>query len=541
MAEEVLGVFPCIVRKEATSLYITTDRVIFHTTGSTAEESLVIPLPYISGFQMNKPRPELPPNQQKALIKIQYRDEESSELRDRVIDFTGDERFGNCVSCERILRDHAGDKAEERRTRLKREQERVEASRREFLAANPDVQAMFVYLTAEGGLSVDDFWEQYRDEMALRTVPDPEEDGLNGPGAIPVPLRRPDMLESDLSANVLTVSGGRKESEITREMADEIFLQFPKAKELFEQLVPSTISEKNFWKRFFHSQYFNLSQGTVVHASSRPDQVFDSLIHTGADTRQQVPLKPGSLAVDPEIDLTSDYLTNDTGVFSFREHETDQASESAKLAHTTLISRFNRAAEHHNNSDVNKGDEVEALHWRRRKLLENESEAPKEEAELTKAEIERLRRVRPLRFVGEKQDISSNIKTTPGIYVGMDGVAKTTLDLTAELVAPQSANAAAEPTRKARKLEASSEGAEVNEYLERVVELVKFFYASKLSDIAKREKLLKTMQSVKTDMNNLLVPKLRFATDWTPTVSMINSMVSNAETLHANLSRNSIK
>jgi hypothetical protein len=190
---------------------------------------------------------------------------------------------------------------------------------------------------------------------------------------------------------------------------------------------------------------------------------------------------------------------------------------------------------------VNKGDEVEALHWRRRKLLENESEAPKEEAELTKAEIERLRRVRPLRFVGEKQDISSNIKTTPGIYVGMDGVAKTTLDLTAELVAPQSANAAAEPTRKARKLEASSEGAEVNEYLERVVELVKFFYASKLSDIAKREKLLKTMQSVKTDMNNLLVPKLRFATDWTPTVSMINSMVSNAETLHANLSRNSIK
>ena len=550
MSEEVLGVFPCLVRKQPTSLYITTDRLIFHASGSTAEDSYVVLLPRILGFIMNKPRPELPPEQQKALIKIQYRETGSSEILDRVIDFSGEDRFNNCIFCETILRENAGDKAEERRMRIKREQDRISAFRRQILEENPDKKSMFIYLTGEGGLSVDDFWEQYSDELMLKH-PDAGAESTVRSSAIPVPLRRPDLLQSDLSSNVLTVSG-RKETEMTREKADEIFKQFPKAKELYEQLVPSTISEKNFWKRFFHSQYFNLSQGNFVSPGTRADALFDSLV---AENRPVT--KPGSLAVDAEIDLTGDYSVGDSGVFSFREKGSDQANqaeagsrlpENQRQAHSTLISRFNQVGTSSVLKTPSYGDDIETLRSRRQ-FLDREldtdpirvelSSLKESDAPVSKAEIEKLRRVRPLRLVRKRNFTSSEPMI---VSAGMEGVAKATLELTAELVAPASLQAkTAETNRKARKLEASPDACEVNEYVERVVELLRFFYASKIEEIEKREKLLGTLLSVKNEMNNVLVPKLRLATEWTGTVNMVNSMVANAESINANLSRNFVK
>lgn len=541
MTEEVLGVFPCIVRKQSTSLYITTDRIICHSIGSTVEDSQVILLSNISGFQMNKPRPELPPEQQKALIKIQYRDVDSTELRDRVIDFTGDDRIANCGSCEKILRENAGDKAEERRARLKRDQKRVAASRRLFLAENPDAQAMYVYLTGEGGLSVDDFWDHYSEEMNQKSPEAGEEFRSIPSGAIPAPLRRPDLLHAeDFSSNVLTVTT-RKETEMTREKAGEIFLQFPKAKELFDQLVPSTISEKNFWKRFFHSQYFNLSQGIYVPTGGRADAVFDSLV-----TENEKP--GGFLTVDPEIDLTTDYLLGDSGVFAFGEkgaESGDKLKPSETQAHSTLISRFNRSAANLS-EHFSRDGAAEALNARRHHVdreldqdpIRFELSSKETEKELSKAEIEKLRKIRPLRVLKGIRAWTFPPETST-ITVGMEGVAKSTLELTAELVAPASLAAKAENSRKARRLEASPEAAEVNEYVDRVVELLRFFYASKLSDIEKREKLLKTLQSVKNEITHVVVPRMKLATEWTATVNMIGSMVSNAESLHANLARNS--
>ena len=71
MAEEVLGVFQCLVKKLPTTLYVTTDRMIMHAVGTAIEEAQVILLSSVLGFMLNKPRPGLAESEQKTLIKIQ--------------------------------------------------------------------------------------------------------------------------------------------------------------------------------------------------------------------------------------------------------------------------------------------------------------------------------------------------------------------------------------------------------------------------------------------------------------------------------------
>ena len=531
MAEEVLGVFPCVVRKQPNSLYITTDRLIFHALGSTADESFVILLRDVSGFIMNKPRPELPPEEQKALIKIQFRTPGSSDIQDRVIDFSGDDRFTSCNTCESLLRQRAGDKAEERRLRIKEEQDRISATRRRFLESHPDIHSMYVYLVSEGGLTPEDFWEQYQDQLVDDS---PDSHGFNA--AIPIPLRQPDLMSSDMASNVVS-AGDRREITMTPERADEIFNQFPRARELYQQLVPNTISEKNFWKRFFHSQYFNLSQGSHAGGggASRNDAVFDSLLVSSA----QPASKPGELPVDPEIDLTVDWFVAESGVFAFRESGSDSANKlevggkiSGKdgVAHSTLVKRFNESS----NMGVRlvPTDESQSLHQRREISHEPSNVGAEDGPVVTRAEIERLRRVRKTVDVDMSQQVEV-VPVTAEITKGMDGVARATLDLTAELVVRPNA-ARTESSRKMRKLE--SESGELDEYIDRVTELLRFFYNSKVRDGDKRGKLLANLNKIRNEINNVLLPKIRH--EWIPTVNMMNNMVSNAETVHANISRN---
>lgn len=547
MAEEVLGSYPCIVRKQNVTVYITTDRMIFHTLGTTADESQVILLANVSGFVMNKPRPELPPEQQKALIKIQYRESGGTELLDRVVDFSGDQKFENCRSCEALLRQHAGDKAEERRLKAKGQQDRIASARRRFLAENPDVEAMFVYLTTEGGLSQEDFWEQHEDQVIDREQQVGDCD--RSYQAIPVPLRRPDLLSADVSSNVLNISE-KKGIAMTPEKADEIFQQFPRAKQLFDQLVPNAISEKLFWKRFFHSQYFSLSQGQSWASSgpspaTKSDAIFDSMLQEQPDREQKG--RPGEIVVDPDIDLSGDWYVAESGVFAFREAGADSANRlevggkvpiKDSQAHTHLVKRFNAFV---NLGAANAQESVELLGKRRTieatvHKSNHEPESMHDTEHISRTEIERLRRTRrkietngaaalAIRFGIKQQEISS----------GMTGVPEATVRLTQELVIRPAG--LGDIARKAKKLETLPEAIDLNEYLDRVMELLRFFYGSKMKEGDKRSRLLSNLNKVRTELNNALVPRIR--TEWNPTVNMITQMISNAEIVNATLERNS--
>lgn len=534
MAEEVLAVFPCIVRKQTGSVYITTDRLIFHAVGSAAEDAQVILLTSISGFIMNKPRPELPQQDQKGLIKIQFRPPGSPESMDRVIEFTGDERFKNVLQCDELLRHHAGDKAEERRVKAKKEAERITAARVEFLNRNPDIRIMHDYLVSEegGGLSPEEFWEQYRDQLILH-----DQDVASSESTVPVPLRRPDLLSTDLAANVLIGNNERKnEVNLSPERVAEIFEQFPKAKALFDQLVPASISEKNFWKRFFQSQYFNLSQGKTGTGS---DTVFDTLREAN---NCQLGLRPGELLVDFEVDLTSDGLIREDHVFCALEGTAPEETGG----HVTLIKRFNDYSTKSMKTDERRGqgDLGEAMRLRR-EIAESKSHtysmredlSHEDAPTISKADIEKLRKVRTrVDVVLSDRDQDMTFKE---IQPGLDGVAKATVEMTTELVSPAELLGGAELGRKISKLSKLPEATEIDEYLDRIIELSKFYFSSKLGDTEKHRKLVGKLNSLTLEMNNSLLPKLKHPSEWMGTLSMINNLVRNVEVVNANLARNS--
>ena len=545
MAEEVLGVYPCLVKKLPTTVYITTDRMIMHSTGTAIEEAQVVMLSSVSGFMLNKPRQGLPPAEQKTLIKIQFREAGSLEMTDRVIDFTGDDRFSDILKCEDLLKERAGDKAEERRVKLKKEAEKVTTLRTQFLEANPDVHMMFEYLTSPegGGFLPDEFWEQYKDQLVDM---DKERSGLVS--AVPAPLRRPDMIQNDVSANILIQSAERKnELNVTAEKAEEIFTQFPKAKELYDQFVPTAISEKNFWKRFFQSQYFNINQGHTVHTASAPgttkDTIFDSMNETGSRGVPQV--RPGEILVNPEIDLSTDWSIADSGVFSYRENGSDASQKvetsgkvppKESVPHSALIRRFNEFSATH--PPLTTEEDLISTLRKRIDLMSSSDPEPvsfQTETLVSKSEIERLRTQRAEITESCPSWEKFSLVTTP-IVPGADGVAGATIELTTELVSPLTMSVSSEVSRRIKKLSTTDESRQLDDYVDRVCELIRFFYSCKIADTDKRSKLIVTLNKLKNDINNSFVPKAKYATDWMSTVTMLNGMISNIEIVNANIS-----
>ena len=493
---------------------------------------------------MNKPKAGIPPDQQKALIKITYRVPDAAAVIDRVLDFSGEERFGNCSKAEEILRENAGDKAETRRLLLEEEERRLSVARKKFLDENPEVLRRYHYLTTEGGLSIEEFWDQHDNMLMMSSV---QGESKAEAATIPAPLRRPDSLHGDLAANLVALTD-KKEFLVSADQAREIFVQFPKAKELYDQLVPNSISEKNFWRRFFQSQYFSISQGTSLAGGNKHDAVFDTLL---SSLEKRWETKPGYLPLDPEIDLTTDYLVPDSGVFAFRDMGNDSSNKrevggklpvNQAVAHETLVSRFNNSIS--NSISATTEDEMKVLNTRKH-LLENEESLDPIVNELTrpvealetvvsKAEIERLRRTRRKYAIHVKSCLSTDEYDQPiqRVLPGLPGAAECLLHMTQELVVPPSAGI--ETSRKARKLASSAESSEVDELLERAVELLRYFFVSKRDEREKRNRTLQALESLRSQISNAST-RMKFQTEWGASFSSVVSMILNANDIHASL------
>jgi hypothetical protein len=537
--EKVLGVFPSIVRRKPAQAFFTSDRLILHASGSSIDDAEVIQMANITGHILNKPKVDLPQDQQKALVKIFYRDSNIPEPCEIVIDLTGGERFSYQTQVDALLRQFAGDKAEMRRTLLQQQQQRVKEQRQRFLSENPDIGNRFIFLTQEGGLSPEEFWEQHEDALLLL-----DSDEKSDKTSVPIPLRRPNILRPEIALNVTD----RKELEISVERAEEIFSQFPNAKELFDQLVPTTISEKNFWRRFFHSQYFNLTQGIEASSAAKQDPYFDSLLKP---QEAKVQIRPGFLPVDPEIDLTSDYLVSDDTVFAFREDSSDSATRTETggkptpgqiAAHCTLINRFNQAGAL---TAVNDSLAEEKILSIRRNMVESHQDTDLLKCDLatalgtdaglaSKADLEKLSRKRDVRKLSEPAygdwlcgDVRINQSHD------RSGSAEALINLTQELVVPLYNSSLS--TKKSRYLSSSQENTEVNEALERITELLKFFYCTRLGETDKRAKVLASIDKVRRQMSSM-GSRLKLYSDWLPSLNAAEAMITRAEDVNAALS-----
>lgn len=93
-----------------------------------------------------------------------------------------------------------------------------------------------------------------------------------------------EMRQHEGSYNVLaqlkaiSVEGERKMS-VTGEQIQALFRQHPFLKLIYNELVPRTLSERDFWTRFFSSKLFKKLKGEKLHKDLASDDVFDKYLN----------------------------------------------------------------------------------------------------------------------------------------------------------------------------------------------------------------------------------------------------------------------
>lgn len=71
---------------------------------------------------------------------------------------------------------------------------------------------------------------------------------------------------------------------VTRDTINEIFETYPIIRQAYNELVPSKLSEGEFWSRFFNSKLFRRLRGEKINSSKiRGDMIIDRYLHVDAD------------------------------------------------------------------------------------------------------------------------------------------------------------------------------------------------------------------------------------------------------------------
>ena len=330
--EELLHRCSVLYKKRSFELLLTADRMVLHPSEGATAESEILQMTSIKSFVPTKPRPDLP--HQKVLVKLGF--ESGAEL---VLDFNGIAEHQRKV--EKILREHAGDRARERLAKAAEEEKEIARRRAKFLHDRPALRIVYEALVEkEKALTPDDFWKKY----------DPDTfEGASDVTATTTQVPKPMNVNGTLT--------------ITAERKREIFAQFPEAEKLYKSAVPDLVSESDFWRRFVSCQFFWKTQGRERETAK--DMLFDGLLQT-VDTGPSKSERPAFVGISPTVDLTADYLGD--------ERRKDRASELGERvnpeAFATLVSRFNKVAEKRFSTQVTAESVEQAAELRLRALEE---------------------------------------------------------------------------------------------------------------------------------------------------------------------------
>ncbi|KAJ2739543.1 RNA polymerase II transcription factor B subunit 1 [Coemansia sp. BCRC 34301] len=196
--------------------------------------------------------------------------------------------------------------------------------RQEVLSKNAELAKLHKSLVLSGLVPEDEFWSTRKHILETQ--------------AIQSQLRKGES-STWLDLAPTTQESGNFKYTITPSVARRIFKEFPQVKRAYIENVPHRISEKQFWKSFVASQFFNRGRSADAGKGSR-DAIFDKC------TQEEDELFDNTSRHDLELfnnllNLTrteeDSVETGNAADFTMRP-----ASKDSKLA---LIRRFNRHSE----------------------------------------------------------------------------------------------------------------------------------------------------------------------------------------------------
>ncbi|CAI5759098.1 unnamed protein product [Candida verbasci] len=130
--------------------------------------------------------------------------------------------------------------------------------------------------------------------------------------------------------------------QVTREVINQIFDIYPITKTAFQELVPSRLTEGEFWSRFFNSKLFRRLRGDKID-SSRGDAILDKYLFMESDTkRRKIENKVLDLEGN-EVD-NSQKLGNKPD-FTMKENVNDLMRNLNKLSETLVHTTDNEQEE----------------------------------------------------------------------------------------------------------------------------------------------------------------------------------------------------
>ncbi|KAJ1939460.1 RNA polymerase II transcription factor B subunit 1, partial [Linderina pennispora] len=131
--------------------------------------------------------------------------------------------------------------------------------RQDVLSKNADLAKLHRALVVSGLVSEEEFWSTRKHILETQ--------------AVQSQLRKGDS-STWLDLAPTTQDGGNFKYTITPNIAKRIFKEYPQVKRAYIDNVPHKIGEKQFWKRFLASRFFNRNRSTSA-MKGNPDSIFD--------------------------------------------------------------------------------------------------------------------------------------------------------------------------------------------------------------------------------------------------------------------------
>lgn len=179
-----------------------------------------------------------------------------------------------------------------------------------LLAKNPHLLQLYKDLVETKIVLADDFWSQFVDDTS---------------DTAEVQMEQQDC---GVSANFLSgipLNGKQVKGTVTAETLYAILKTYPKVAKRHEELVPTKMSETDFWNKFFQSRYFNRdrTKDLFTDCARSDEKEFTSAVKQGA--------------IDPFLDID----LFDDNVYQFSTTDAPSSS-SHDNPNQLLITRFNQ-------------------------------------------------------------------------------------------------------------------------------------------------------------------------------------------------------
>ncbi|CAM9482075.1 unnamed protein product, partial [Chrysoparadoxa australica] len=208
-----------------------------------------------------------------------------------------------------------------------------------LLASDSELRQQYAGIVGAGLLTEEEFWEGRQGMLEAEHA----RVGASKQG-----------ISNQLLADVRgTVENNKQTFKLKAAQIHAIFVTYPAVLKAYQAKVPHELTEKEFWTKYFQSQYFHRNRGGAQSKStiSAADDMF-SLYAAEEDAERQEKELSGRTAesltgkivtgtVDPMVDLTTQY-----GDYHHAEREEGEPNKAQQQADAqVVVAKFNRHAQ----------------------------------------------------------------------------------------------------------------------------------------------------------------------------------------------------